>query len=376
MTRFLSFASGGEAIRLRRENGDSGAGGLSRRQLLQSLATLGTGAILPAGGLMAQAASQVASGSPNRIDVHHHIFPPRYMSVARERVIAVATGLDAAPLLNWTPAKAIEEMDRNGVAIAMTSLTLPGVWFGGTQAARDLARACNEYAAQMAKDYPGRFGMLAILPLPDQEGSLREIEYALDTLKADGFALLTSYGDRWPGDPSFVPVFEELNRRKAVVHVHPTTPNCCVNLIPGVPSSTGEFLFDTARAIMSLMESGTFARNPDIRFIFSHAGGALPAVAHRLIGLMSRNELADRAPNGGQDQLKKLHYDMANSTDTWAMGALMNLVPVSQLLFGSDFPFVRISGSADGLDHFGLSANDLQAINRDNATRLFPRLKA
>src|ERR1019366_1430625 len=136
-------------------------------------------------------------------------------------------------------------------------------------------RKSNDYGAQLVKDYPGRFGLFAALPLPDQDGSLREIEYAFDVLKADGIALMTDYGDKWPGDPAFVPVFDELNRRKAIVFVHPTAPNCCTSLIPGTTGSWLEYLFDTARAITSFLVNGTFARFPDIRFIFCHSGGTM-----------------------------------------------------------------------------------------------------
>jgi predicted TIM-barrel fold metal-dependent hydrolase len=142
-----------------------------------------------------------------------------------------------------------------------------------------LARKCNEYSAQLVSDYPGRFGFFAALPLPDMEGSLREITYALDTLKADGIGLMTNYGDKWPGDPAFAPAFEELNRRKTVVYFHPTAPNCCKNLVPHVPTAFTELPNDTTRAVTSLLYSGSLARFRDIPFIFSHAGGTIPMLA-------------------------------------------------------------------------------------------------
>ena len=353
----------------------SQAGDKTRRQVLKSLVLAGAGAILPAGGLLAQFPSTVTAAKPYRIDVHHHIFPKGYVKREKERILAI-TDMDFSTLLNWTPANAIEEMNRYGIATAITSVSNPGVWFGDPQEARSLARECNDYGAQLVKDYPGRFGMFAALPLPDREGSLREIEYAIDFLKADGFALLTSYGDRWPGDASYAPVFEELNRRKAVIFIHPTTPGCCGNLIPGVPPSLTEFLFDTTRAITSLLVNGVFARFPDIRYIFSHAGGTMPVLASRINAFFARHkELAAQAPNGVPYELKRLYYDVANSTNPSSMSALMNLVPTSQMLFGSDFPFVPVAVTANGIDNFKLSLGDAQAVNRENAIGLFPRLK-
>jgi predicted TIM-barrel fold metal-dependent hydrolase len=351
-----------------------GAGaGTCRREFLKSVALVGAGTLLSANGLMAQ---KLPGGDvkPNRVDVHHHILPPPYMLRARDRVLEISDR-DHSALLNWTPARAVEEMDRCGISTAITSLSLPGVWFGGAEAARSLARTCNEYGAQMVRDYAGRFGLFAAVPLPDTESSLREVAYALDVLKADGIGLVSSYEDKWPGDPAFAPVFEELNRRKAVVFVHPTSPNCCSHLMPGIAASTVEFLFDTSRAIISLLVNGAFSRFPDIRFIFCHAGGTMPVLAARTNSFVERHkDIAERVPKGAAYELRRLYYDVANSINPSSMAALMNLVPTSQLLFGSDFPYVPCTVTANGLDHFGLSPGDLQAVNRENAARLFPRL--
>jgi predicted TIM-barrel fold metal-dependent hydrolase len=297
------------------------------------------------------------------------------MTAARDQILAISDR-DHSRLLNWTPAGAVEEMDQAGIGTAITSLGLPGVWFGGAKAARSLARSCNEFAAKMVKDYPGRFGFFAAVPLPDQEASVKEAEYALDVLKADGIGLVSSYDNKWPGDATFTPVFEELNRRKAVVFIHPAVPGCCDHLMPGIPASTIEFLFDTTRAITSLLVNGTFSRFPDIRFIFCHAGGTVPVVAARTTAFVDRHEeIAHRLPNGAVFELRKLYYDIANSTNPSSMAALMNLVPTSQMLFGTDFPYVPAAVTANGLDHYGLSSADLRAMGRENAERLFPRLK-
>ena len=359
---------------LARDLYQQGPAGRSRREFLKTVVVVGASTALRASGLMAETSLPTSGPQAKRIDVHHHILPPPYMLQARDRILAISDR-DHSALLNWTPARAVDEMDKNGIATAITSLGLPGVWFKGAKTGRALARASNEYAAQMVKDYPGRFGMFAALPLPDREGSLLEITHALDVLKADGVGLVTSYDNKWPGDPAFAPVFEELNRRKAVVFIHPAVPGCCGHLMPGIPASTLEFLFDTTRAITSLLVSGTLSRFPDIRFIFCHAGGAMPMLAARTHAFVERHkEIADRVPQGVAYELKKLYYDVANSTNPSSMAALMNLVPTSQMLFGSDFPYVPAAVTANGLDHCGLSPGDLQAVNRENGMRLFPRL--
>jgi predicted TIM-barrel fold metal-dependent hydrolase len=244
------------------------------------------------------------------------------------------------------------------------------------QQSRSLARRCNEYAAQLVRDDPGRFGFFAALPLPDTDGSLREIDHALSTLKADGIGLMTSYDDRWLGDAAFAPVFEELNRRNAVVYVHPTAPACCRSLMPYVPPNLTEFIQDTNRAITSLMFSGSLRRLSGIRFLFSHAGGTIPMLAGRIAEISSRQpELAALVPNGVEYELRRLHYEVANSATRPAIAALMSLIPIAQILFGSDYPVYPISMTAGGLSKVGLSGADLQAIERDNAMRLLPRLK-
>ena len=238
-----------------------------------------------------------ADANPRRIDVHHHMLPPEYAALTRERILEITSG--DTTVLKWSPAVTIEQMEQFGVASAILSLPVPGAWYQGKENSRKLARIANEYGARLAKDYPARFGVFAALPLPDVDGSLTEIEFAFDTLKADGAYLQTSYDDKWPGDPAFAPVFDELNRRKAIVFVHPTEPVCCANLIPGIPSNVVEFVFDTTRAIISFLVNGTFARCPDIRFIFCHSGGTMPVLAARINGFFqARSALASRVPNG------------------------------------------------------------------------------
>jgi predicted TIM-barrel fold metal-dependent hydrolase len=353
----------------------SGAHGHSRREFLSALAALGVSAFVSAEAWTAQ--TSAPNTKSRLIDVHHHILPPVYLAEARDRLIAQQQGYLPARILQWSPQNALAEMDQNGVATSIVSISTPGIWFGDAPSARTLARKCNEYAAQLVKDYPGRFGFFASVPLPDTEGSLREVAYALDVLKADGIIFMTSYGDKWPGDSSYAPVFDELNRRKALVYFHPAAPNCCRNLIRNVPPVFTEVPHDTTRAITSLLFSGSFARFRDIRFIFSHAGGTLPMLAGRLLHYSAEmKDLVDKMPNGIEFELKRLYYDIASSANPPAMAALMKLVPISQILFGGDYPFVPIAETAGGMTQVGLSAADLQAIGRDNALALLPRFMA
>jgi len=243
--------------------------------------------------------------------------------------------------------------------------------------ARKLARECNDYTAKLVTDSKGRFGMFAVMPMPYVEGTLQEIGYALDTLKADGIALLTSYGDKWLGDPAFTPVMEELNRRRAVVYTHPTTANCCGNLIPDVPDSIIEWGTDTTRTIASLVFSGAAARFHDMRIIFSHGGGTLPFLTERFLRLpMANKNLASRVPNGVEAELKRFYYDTAQAAHPYALASLTRLIPVSQIVFGTDFPYRTAIDHVKGLTDYGFSANDLQSIDRDNALRLLPQLRA
>jgi predicted TIM-barrel fold metal-dependent hydrolase len=265
-------------------------------------------------------------------------------------------------------------MDKHSVWTAVLSLSAPGVWFGNPQAAAQTARRVNEYAADLARSHPGRFGRFAVIPLPDTEASLREIEYALNVLRADGIGILTSYDDKWLGHADYQPVFEELNRRKAVVFVHPTTPLCCRTLLPDVSPIMVEIPQDTTRAVTNLLFTGTFAKFKDIQFIFTHAGGNVPMVVGRMHQYGPKN-IAEKAPNGIEYELKRLYYDIAGTTYRPAIAALTSLVPMTHILFGSDNPFVPLADSAEGVMQVGFSSADLQLIGRDNALTLLPRLK-
>src|SRR5215211_6014384 len=214
----------------------------ARRNFLKGgVAALGLGATGIAGAPTASAQAPAKT----RIDVHHHFIPPFHV----EAMMRPGRRTGGAPP-KWSPELSLEEMDKSGIATAILSQAQPGVWYGdNVEEARKLGRELNEYAAKLVKDHPGRFGLFAVISPPDVEGTLKEIEYAFDTLKADGVGFLTSYHGKYLGDPSFAPIYEELNRRKAVIYVHPNTPDCCRGLVPGIPPSSIEFATDSTRTI-------------------------------------------------------------------------------------------------------------------------------
>ncbi|MGD0131483.1 MAG: amidohydrolase family protein [Bryobacteraceae bacterium] len=347
-----------------------------RRDFLAGLAALGAGALLPA---------RSSAQTTRVIDCHHHFVSPAFLKALTAKEGHKTEGFTSFfPLGLWkdySPAKDIEIMDRDGVTTSLISCTAPGVWFGNPDEARGLARELNEYGAKMASDYKGRYGLLAVLPIPRVDESLKEIEYAFDTLQADGVGVLTSYGNHWLGDPAFQPIFDELNRRKAVVYTHPIDAPCCQDVMQGVNPTTLEYPTDTARAILSLLSTNAATRYDDIRFIFSHAGGTMPSVIDR-IGVGNPDTIAANLrgtpePNSRLYHLRRFYYDTAQSTNAVQMQALKTIAGASQIVFGTDYPFGATAAKhVQGLRECGLSAEELQAIDTSNALRLFPKFKS
>jgi 6-methylsalicylate decarboxylase len=344
----------------------------SRREILQWMAMAGAGSLVPAGSLIARAGARPPAGPSGRIDVHQHTVPPFYTKVMEKEILATGH-----PLPTWTPALAIETMEKAGVAVGMLSpmtRVVQDSLSDKSERARKLARQNNDYTQQLVREHPDRFGHFAALPLPDTDGSLKEIEYAYDTLKADGVALWTSYRDKWPGDPAFAPVFEELNRRRAIVFIHPAPPACCRALQPGVIDSVVEYDFDIARAIVSFLKNDSFRRYSNIRFIFPHSGGTLPVLANRVSETLPEKR-SDEATASMMEQIRTLYFDVAHATYPAPFAALTKLVPLSQILFGSDYPIVPFPVTEGPLDHVA-APTFVDAVNRGNAEKLFPRLRA
>ena len=339
--------------------------GTSRRRFLKALAVAGASAVLPASGLLGQTMSGGNRVVTGRIDVHHHLYPPDYMK---------AVGISMPR--TWTPQTSLDKMDAAGIATSILSpvqVVVKDTMSGKDQKTRDLVRMNNEYTAKCVRDNPKRFGSFAALPMLDTDGSLKEIAYAYDTLKTDGIGLWTSYMDKWVGSPDFWPIYEELNRRNAVVFYHPSHNACCRNISD--QSGIIDFDIDTTRAIDSMLFTGTLSKYPNVRHIWSHAGGGFSVLAAREIDDYPKNR-ADKVPNGVEYEIKKMYFDTAHAGKVPTIDALRDIVPISQILYGSDVPLREYPLTDVPLDEYPrFSEDDWKAINRGNSERLFPRLK-
>ena len=286
----------------------------------------------------------------------------------------------AAPYTGWTPDGAVAQLDANGTGTAVLSLPAGAIGFLRGQELAAMTRRVNEYATRVAHDRPRRFGLFALLPMPYITASLAEITHALDTLDATGIAMMTSYGNRWLGHPDFDPVLEELNWRKAVVHVHPKAPTCCTNLVQSIPrceSSLLEFRYDTGRALFDLLQSGALMKYPDIQWIFSHLGGLMPMLAGRLrdVGPGFWKDFDRVAPRGIDHEFQRLHYDTAALSHEPSVRAALAYVPAANLLFGSDQLHCDVDRTVGNFAHLAMPIAIKQAIQLDNPRRFLTRLQ-
>lgn len=296
-----------------------------------------------------------------RIDVHHHVVPPRYAD-------------DSMPIKLPDTEAQLRSMDNWHIRTAITSLT-PRVILKNMHRLREVARICNEFQARLLLEHPARFGSFALLPLPDVDGALEEISHALDVLRLDGVGLFSSINDRYLGDPSFDPVFDELNRRKAVVFIHPTHCEAPEHTRLGAPPFVVEYVFDTTRVIVNLVFTGTLKRCPNIRFIVAHGGGTVPFLAQRIA--MMEGHRGAKNVTGVIPMLRSLYYEIASTTSTFALRSLQELADSAHILWGSDLPFVygaRLQEEVDHWEHYdGFDATARAAVEQVNALRLFPR---
>lgn len=350
-------------------------------------AILGLG--MAADDVRADAAERSATGAQDipsdagrqrdRIDVHAHFIPAFYRQALIEAGLSKPDGIRAIP--EWDEAVMLSLMDRLGVATAMLSISSPGVHFGDDTKARALSRRVNEEARRLVNAHPGRFGFFASVPLPDVQGALEEVAYALDTLQADGLAFETNQHGLYLGDSRLEPLYAELDRRHAVVFVHPTSPacDCSARLRESYPQPMLEFIFDTTRSISDMVLSGVLKRYPNIRVIVPHAGAALPMLTERielLLPLLGQggDAVSMRAA------MRTLHFDLAGAPVPEMLGALLQVADPSHIHYGSDYPFtpadtcdalLRKIESTPLLDQ----AMRLRVL-RDNSRTLFPQLAA
>ncbi|MFH8979886.1 amidohydrolase family protein [Streptomyces varsoviensis] len=333
--------------------------------------------------------------SPRRIDVHQHIVPPVWAKVLGD--LGLDSGGWAIPA--WSVADAIAMMDEQGIATGVLSVTAPGVHLTGTTSnspnsgsgisgsgssgsgisgaplPQALARAVNEYGAEVAKDHPTRFGSFASLPLPDVDAALEEAAYALDTLGADGVVLLSNTAGRYLGDPAYEPLWAELDRRAAVVFVHPAQPP--MPLLPGTPAPLADYVFDTTRTAVNMVLNGVLSRYRRVKVILSHGGGYLPYAAYRFSGLTSTVLDPERTSDDVIRDLKRFYFDTALAASPSSLPTLMEFAEPGHVLYGSDWPFApQEAGTYYNRfleTYTGFAPGQAAAIDRGNAEALFPR---
>ena len=312
--------------------------------------------------------------SKKRIDVHHHLIPPAFVQAMDKYGLKTVAG---APLPKWDVQKSLETMMLNGIETALLSLSATGVYFGNAEEACDLARRCNEFSAEIVAAHRQRLGWFAVLPMPLTDAACREAVYALDHMGADGIVLLGSSDGYFLGDTRFDELMAELDQRQTVVFVHPNLHATSQTLNLDIPGFFLEFLCDTSRAASNLILQGTIERYPNIRWILAHAGGFLPYVAWRLSLSNMFPEYAKRAPQGFLNYVRRFYFDTALSPSPYALAALNQLVDPSHIVFGSDFPFAPapvVALETKQLDTLTVIDDATrQAIERDNALRLFPK---
>jgi 6-methylsalicylate decarboxylase len=317
--------------------------------------------------------------APGKLDVHAHFLPEAYRQELARAGHAQPDGMPQIP--EWSAESHLAVMDRLGIAISLLSISTPGVHLAEGDddgaAARVLAREVNEAGRRAVVDHPGRFGLLGSLPLPDVDAAIAEIAHCVDHLDVDGFVLLTNVGGTYLGDAEWDPVFRELDRRGIPVLVHPTSPVCWEHTSFGRPRPMLEFLFDTTRAVVNLVLTGTIARYPNLRLIIPHAGATLPVVADRVAAFSLMLEV-DPSVDVLRD-FGNLHFDLAGTPIPRQLNALLALTTLDHLHYGSDFPFTPdfvAARAGERLDAAGDPPGSLTAALHANTAHLFPRLAA
>ena len=307
--------------------------------------------------------------SGRRIDVHAHHLPEGYRAALVEHGHGQPDGFRQIP--EWSADEHVAAMDRLGIAVSLLSISSPGVYLGDGAATVDLAREVNEAGRRAVVDHPGRFSLLASLPLPDVDAAIAEIVHCGEHLEVAGFAVLTNIGGTYLGDAAFRPVFRELNRRGARLFVHPTSPPCWEHTSFGRPRPMVEFFFDTTRAVVDLVLNGTIAEHPGIEFLVPHAGATLPLVADRVAVFAGRLDVPPAVDV--QHDLARVHFDLAGFPVPRQLDALLSLTTADHLHYGSDYPFTPEFAVAMAAERLAERAGVVEALGA-NTERLFPGL--
>jgi aminocarboxymuconate-semialdehyde decarboxylase len=309
------------------------------------------------------------------VDLHQHVIPDFYWQASNEDG-NVAGGINPP---RWSLEGAIAYLDEAGIDVAVESISTPGVHFGDDQAARALARRVNEYLADIKRNRPDRFGGFAALPLPDIEGSLEQLEYALDVLELDGVSVFTNAGGSYLGDSRFDPIFAELQRRAAVVFVHPTASPDPIAHTLGLPDTLLDYPVDTSRAIAKLHYSNTLARTPDVKYVFVHAGGTIPFLASRFAIVDEMDVIPGARERGAfADVLPRLYWDTASAFTDPVLHMLRSVTGLKNVVFGTDYPYPANTISIGGLRQLQNTAElddgERAGVLGACALRLIPRL--
>ena len=315
--------------------------------------------------------------SPPAVDVHAHFLPRSYREALERAGVEHPDGFPFVP--RWSAESALALMDEVGIGTALLSISSPGLSFVTGHERSSLARAVNEDGAAAVRDHSDRFGLFASLPLPDVDAALEEIAHASQALHADGFVLMTNYDGVYLGDGRLEPVMDELNRRGAVVALHPTSPPGSEAVALGRSRPLIEFIFDTTRAVVNLILTGTLERHARLKVIVPHVGSALPSIADRVNGFAklpsTENPLQKIDVYG---TLARLHYDVAGAPLPHALPGLLAIASAEQLLYASDTPFTPPAliqaGARALLDTDVLDDTQRRGLFTNNAEQLFPRL--
>ena len=302
-----------------------------------------------------------------RIDVHQHLLPTEFLAALERH------GMSQWAPVTWTAAAALAAMDGQEIGTGMLSLSTPGTHFGDDAEARLLSRQINERLAELVKGRPDRFGMFASIPLPDIDGSLEAIRHAYDELFTDGVVLLASNQEIYLGDPVFDPVMAELDRRSAVIFIHPT--HLAGPPVPGVHPALADFLLTTTRAAINMALRGVPRRFPNLKIILPHGGGFLPYAAYRIANRAANARGPGVTTASIVEDLSSFYFDTALSSSPTALPSLLKFARPGHVVFGSDWPYCLDTFFTDTLDEYELvDAAERSAINRGNAEQLFPRL--